>query len=166
MDRHLERLQREIEVVIAGIAEGCAPPAPGKWSSAEILEHLYLSYTGTIKGFERALESGDLTNSRTTWKHRFGTLLVVGIGYFPSGRESPPTARPRGLPAEKVRTDISASIARLDAILGKCEEKFGAGVKVLDHPVLGPFTVAEWRKFHLVHGLHHLKQIRGLQSVA
>ncbi|MGZ7099671.1 MAG: DUF1569 domain-containing protein [Candidatus Angelobacter sp.] len=34
----------------------------------------------------------------------------------------------------------------------------------MDHPVLGPLTAAEWRKFHLVHGLHHVKQIRSLRE--
>jgi hypothetical protein len=35
-------------------------------------------------------------------------------------------------------------------------------VRVLDHPLLGPFSIWQWRKFHLVHGLHHGKQIRNL----
>jgi hypothetical protein len=26
--------------------------------------------------------------------------------------------------------------------------------------VLGPFSIEQWRKFHLVHGRHHVKQIR------
>ena len=164
MDGHLKRLQREIDAVVAGTSAGYRLPDAGKWSAAEVLEHLYLSYTGTIKGFERVRDSGNLSQTHPTWKHKFGTLLVVGIGYFPSGRESPATARPRGLPPEQVRTDISASISRLDAILEQCEEKFGSRAKVLDHPLLGPFTVGQWRKFHLVHGLHHVKQIRRLQA--
>jgi hypothetical protein len=31
---------------------------------------------------------------------------------------------------------------------------------LLDHVILGPLTVKQWKKFHLAHGLHHLKQIR------
>jgi hypothetical protein len=34
----------------------------------------------------------------------------------------------------------------------------------LDHPILGPLTGGQWRKFHLVHGLHHVKQIRRLRE--
>jgi hypothetical protein len=34
----------------------------------------------------------------------------------------------------------------------------------LDHPILGPFSIAQWRKFHLVHGLHHVKQIQRLKD--
>ena len=31
-------------------------------------------------------------------------------------------------------------------------------------PFLGPLSIDQWRKFHLVHGLHHVKQIRRLRS--
>jgi hypothetical protein len=54
----------------------------------------------------------------------------------------------------------------MDRILTECEAKFGKHAKVLDHPILGPFSIAQWRKFHLVHGLHHVKQIRRLRPAA
>jgi hypothetical protein len=53
----------------------------------------------------------------------------------------------------------------MDDCIGRCEEKFGAHRKLLDHPILGPLTAAQWRKFHLVHGLHHVKQIWRLREV-
>jgi len=52
----------------------------------------------------------------------------------------------------------------MDDIIGRCEEKIGRGKKLLDHPILGPLTGTQWRKFHLVHGLHHVKQIRRLRG--
>ena len=69
-------------------------------------------------------------------------------------------ARPRGVPIEKVLAEIGAKIAEMDEIITRCEEKLGARSKLLDHPILGPLTAAQWRKFHLVHGRHHIKQIR------
>jgi hypothetical protein len=30
---------------------------------------------------------------------------------------------------------------------------------MLDHPILGPLTVDQWRKFHVVHTEHHVRQI-------
>jgi hypothetical protein len=56
-------------------------------------------------------------------------------------------------------------IVEMDTILSRCEEKLGHE-KLLDHPILGPLTAAEWKKFHMVHGLHHVKQIRKLQQNA
>jgi hypothetical protein len=54
----------------------------------------------------------------------------------------------------------------MDRCIALCEEKLGSRRKLLDHPILGPLTGAEWRKFHLVHGLHHVKQIRRLREAA
>jgi len=41
-----------------------------------------------------------------------------------------------------------------------CERRFGVTTKIMDHPLLGPLTASQWRKFHLVHGRHHAQQIR------
>jgi hypothetical protein len=171
VDPHLEKLQRELASAIAEFKSDVAkneqlpPQTPGRWSAAEVLEHLYLTYTGTIKGFERLLEAGKLNVSRPTIKQRVGKLMVIGFNHMPAGRESPKTTRPRGLPKEKVLAEITPKIAEMDAFLTHCEEKLGRG-KLLDHPILGPLTAAEWKKFHMVHGLHHVKQIRKLQQSA
>ena len=138
----------------------------GKWCAAEVLEHLYLTYTGTIKGFERVAESGKPTVTPPTWKQRIGKVLVVGLGHMPGGREAPRMARPRGLPTEKVLADIATKIAEMDECISRQEEKFGKGTPLLDHVILGPLTGAQWRKFHVAHGRHHLKQIRRLRESA
>ena len=83
---------------------------------------------------------------------------------MPKGRKSPRVAQPRGVPAEKVRAEISAKIEAMDKIIARCEESFGGHTKLLDHPILGPLTAAQWRKLHLVHSLHHVKQLRRLRQ--
>ena len=167
VDPHLQRLQREISSAVAGLSpQQLTWHPPGKWCAAEVLEHLYLTYTGTVKGFERVAEAGKSLATRQSWKQRGRTFVVVGLGYLPSGREAPPVARPRGVPPEKVLSEIAPKIAEMDTIMTRCEESLGSRNKLLDHPILGPLTAAQWRKFHLVHGLHHVKQIRALQVAA
>jgi hypothetical protein len=168
MDSHLRKLQEEIASAISGLsAEQLYWHPPGKWCAAEVLEHLYLTYTGTVKGFGRVAEAGEPLGSAQSWAQRGRTLLVVGLGYFPSGREAPPVTRPRGLPPEKVLAEIGPKIAEMNDIIARCEETMGARSKLLDHPVLGPLTAGQWRKFHLVHGRHHVKQLwRGALSAA
>jgi hypothetical protein len=159
-------LQEEIAAAVAGLsAEQLIRHPPGKWCAAEVLEHLYLTYTGTVKGFERVAEAGKPLATTQTWTQRGRTLIVVALGYLPSGREAPPVARPRGLPPEKVLVEIGPKIAEMDGNIARCEETFGSRLKLLDHPILGPLTGAQWRKFHLVHGLHHVKQIRRLRKI-
>jgi len=54
MDTHLGKLEQALSGAIAGMSsEELTWHPEGKWCVAEVLEHLYLSYTGTAKGFER-----------------------------------------------------------------------------------------------------------------
>ena len=130
-----------------------------------MLEHLYLTYTGTAKGFERCLEEGKPLASSPTMKQRFRTAVVTGAGYFPTGREAPKVSRPKGTPADKVIADIGPQIAAMDEAIAKCEACHGKSTRLLDHPVLGPLTARQWRKFHWVHGRHHVKQILRLRGM-
>ena len=165
MDPHLKRLQDEVSAAIQGLSsKELSWHRPNKWCLAEILEHLYLTYTGTTKGFSRVLDSGQAHRNTPTVRQRLRAFVVTGVGYFPYGVKSPSVATPRGWPTEKSITEIVSKIAEMDEIMSRCAARFGADTKVLDHPVLGPFSVSQWRKFHLVHGRHHLKQIRQLRS--
>jgi Protein of unknown function (DUF1569) len=163
VDPHLKRLQYEIRTIAESLSSEELNWHPaGKWSAKEILEHLYLTYTGTTKGFTRVLASGAMSR-HPTFKQRIAAMMVVQVGYFPNGVESPAVARPRGTLSEQVMVEIGSKIGEMDAILASCASKFGEHAKVLEHPFLGPFSVAQWRKFHLRHGRHHLKQIQQLR---
>jgi hypothetical protein len=163
MDFYLQRLQDAIATATEDLdAETLLRHPPGKWCAAEILEHLYLTYTGTIKGFERCLEAGKPIARATTPMDRVRTLLVVGFNYLPDGRKAPKNTEPRGLPTERILAEVAAKISAMDLIIARAQEKYGAHARLLDHPILGPLRGPEWCKFHWVHGNHHLKQIRRL----
>jgi hypothetical protein len=171
MDSHLEKLQQAVSDAIKGISvEELSWHPPGKWCAAEVLEHLYLTYTGTIRGFTRVLDAGTPLATSATLKQRARILVVVGLGYMPPGRKAPPMTVPRGLSGATVRAEMGAKIAEMDEIIARCESELGAGRfrrrAMLDHPILGPLTAGQWRKLHLVHGMHHLKQIRGLREAS
>jgi hypothetical protein len=163
----LEQLKHDLETAIDGMTEKqfiWHPPL--KWSAAEVLEHLYLSYTGTTKGFERVLAGSNPLATRGSLRQRVQAFVVLRFDYLPTGRKSPAQTRPKGLPAEKVRNGFPGKIAEMDEIINQCENRLGADTRLLDHPFLGPFTADQWRKFHLLHGLHHRKQIARLREAA
>ena len=165
MDPRLATLQREVASSFRGLSVSqLLRGLPGKWCTAEILEHLLLTYTGTIKGFSRVVAENRSLATKATWRQRVRSLVVVELGYMPTGRKSPAVGLPRGIPAEKVTRDILAAIGEMDDVMSRCSGKFRPRVKVLDHPILGPLSIDQWRKFHLVHGLHHVKQIRHLRG--
>jgi hypothetical protein len=165
MAAHLARLKKSIESAIQGMnADDLSRHAEGKWSVAEILEHLYLSYTGTTKGFERCLAAEKPLATSSTPMQQLKVLLVIGIGKFPPGRKAPKNTQPRGIPKDKIIADIGPQIMAMEEMIDKCEERYGKKTKLIDHPILGPFTAQQWRKFHWVHGRHHVKQILRLQK--
>jgi hypothetical protein len=167
MDTRLEELQQMLSAALDGMsATQMLWHPPGKWCTAEVLEHLYLTYTGTTKGFERVLQAGKPLATRTALRQLSRGWVVLIFGYMPEGRKSPSVALPRGLLPEKVRVEIGEKIRAMDEIITKCEERFGNGAKLLDHPILGALAAPQWRKFHLVHGRHHAKQIRRLREAA
>lgn len=156
----LQQLKVDLEAAVAGMSsDQMRRCVPGKWCAGEVLEHLYLTYTGTIKGLERALAEGRPLATRASLKQRFATLVVVGYGHMPAGRKTPAVAAPRGLDTEDVRARFGDALDTMDALLARCEDRFGRGVKVLDHPILGPLSARQWRRFHDVHGRHHLGQL-------
>lgn len=164
MDSLLEELRQALESAIKGMSDEQMSWHPAeKWCAAEVLEHLYLTYTGTVKGFERVLEVGKPVVARASMRQRVRALVVLGFNHLPEGRKAPKNTVPRGLPAEKVKGEVALKIAAMDEIIAQCEARFGRG-KVLDHPILGPLTAAQWRKFHLIHGRHHVKQILRLRG--
>jgi len=169
VDFYLQRLHDAITTVVRGmnledLTRHPAGASPEKLCAAEVLEHLYLTYTDTIRGFERALNSGRPMASSPTLKQRVATTLVVGLGHMPGGRQAPERTRPRGASAEKVVADIGSRIVAMDELIARSEERHGKRTKLLDHPMLGPLTGKQWRKFHWVHGQHHVKQIQKLRE--
>ncbi|MGO8794203.1 MAG: DinB family protein [Candidatus Sulfotelmatobacter sp.] len=167
MDARLERLKQALESAVSGMSsEQLNWHPPKKWSAAEVLEHLYLTYTGTIKGFDRVFAADKPLATPGSLRHHVRKLVVLGFNYMPEGRQAPETTRPKGLGAEKVRNELAEKIQAMDAIIAQCEAHFGRGVQLLDHPILGPLTATQWRKFHAVHGMHHHKQLVRLRQKA
>ena len=167
MDSRVNRLREDLESAVRGMSsEQMSWHLPGKWCASEVLEHLYLTYTGTIKGFERVLKTDAPLATRASLTQRVLTFVVVGLGYLPAGRKTPAVAHPRGLSTEHVRNEIGTTLVAMDAIIAQCESRFGRRVKLLDHPILGPLTAPQWRTLHLVHGRHHQKQLLQLREQA
>jgi hypothetical protein len=158
------RLQSCLAIVLdatSGVSpEAAARRAGDRWSVVEIVEHLQRAYSGTAKGFERCLEKGAPLATSATLSQSLQVFALINLGYFPQGRKAPKHIIPTGavtLPdaIEGVRRDL----AWLDDTALRIRSVFG-DVKVLDHPLLGAFTLDQWLRFHLVHTKHHEKQIR------
>ncbi|MGH9202386.1 MAG: DUF1569 domain-containing protein [Vicinamibacterales bacterium] len=162
MNDYLDRCRRILEHATASIpADKAAQRVDGRWSIVEIVEHLQRTYSRTAKGFERCLENDGPNATPISWRGRLNQFVIVKLGYFPPGRQSPKQVLPTGdlddLPSalDQVRRDL----AWLDRAAIQVRHRLGSG-KMLDHPVLGALSVDEWLRFHWIHTRHHEKQIR------
>lgn len=158
-------LRNQLAKAIDGMsAEDLARHPEGKWSSAEILDHLNLTYRGTIKNCERCLAAGKSGASVDRNSKRWQRRVVIWLGYLPSGRKSPGPALPRGTPIAQLTTEVFENITCMENVIAACDAQFGRGKSIAEHPILGPLTAREWRKFHWVHGRHHARQIVRLKN--
>src|SRR5271170_448055 len=111
MHPQLQSLQDAIAAATRGMSvEDLALHAEGKWSAAEVLEHLYLTYAGTIKGCERCLGEGKTLARTPTLRDWIKSSLVIRLGHFPKGRKSPDRVLPKGMPPREVLNAISSTL--------------------------------------------------------
>jgi hypothetical protein len=138
----------------------------GKWSAAEVLEHLSLAFDHTVRGMNRCLEAGKNLGDEPSLKQRLFHMIVLDLKHFPTGRQAPTMVVPKGQmggleAVEKIRTNLIA----MDQKLTECRERLGTKGKLANHPVLGPLSNEQWCEFHYVHTKHHMKQVRALRGM-
>ena len=158
MHSYLQRVQQAIDEAVRGLSlEQLAWHREGKWSAAAILEHLSLTYSGTAKGLQRGLDA-------PSTRQRVASFVVTGLRFMPPGRKAPAMVVPKGASPETVVADVRRNLIAADDAISRCEARFGTGVKIANHPILGPLTARQWRTFHLVHARHHMKQIARIRQ--
>ena len=166
MNRYLQRAHDALQHCAGALTqEQLAARPPGKWSIAEILEHLALTYSGTTAGAERAAARQRLTARRGDLRSRFRAFVVVECGYLPTGVEAPKRVVPVGIDPGTALAAAIGNLEKMDAALERAAATFGAGAKLMDHPIIGPLSTRQWRRFHWVHTRHHVRQIRARIAV-
>jgi hypothetical protein len=167
MDSYLRAAWTEIEGATRGLGPdqlARAAALPGRWTIPQILEHLMLAFAGNTKAFEKALASGEARGRPAVLKQRIGRLLVVDLGYFPKARAPEMTIPSGSVPPEQIVEAVRLALDTLDGTLDRVAARFGDDALVANHPYFGGMTVAQWRKFHWRHTVHHARQIRRLST--
>jgi hypothetical protein len=161
-----QRFATELDGISAQALETHPSDYPDCWNARQIVEHLVLTYRLSATTFQERLKKGRPTQAPVKLNHRMTRFVVLGIGVMPGRRKAPPMVTPAGMPdpvldgaalVSLFRTELQA----MDALLGPCRERFGKQT-FANHQVLGPLSAEQWRRFHLVHARHHLKQLQRL----
>jgi len=139
---------------------------PSSWTIQQVVEHLLLTYDSTASSFQTRLAKGTPTLTRPTPAHRTAQFVVITLGLMPGRRKAPPEVTPStsaaALSGEQLIQSVSETIARLNAVIQQAENSF-VRQRCLSHFALGPLTVDQWRRFHLSHGHHHIRQIAAIR---
>src|SRR5206468_7094463 len=116
MDRYLQQARAILDEAISGMSdEQLAAARNGKWSVAQILEHLSLAFGATTAGMERTAVAEKLEVRAPSVRDRVATLLVTRFGYIPTGRKAPAYTMPAGIaPTEAIRK-LRENLAEMDA---------------------------------------------------
>jgi hypothetical protein len=135
-----------------------APIAPGKWSPAEIAQHLALSYAPAIA----ELEGGRGYAIRlAAWQRFFARTFVVPrilAGKFPERAPAPRESRPTGgaaTPAEGARLLRESA----EKFAHRLAEARAAGPVRVTHPYFGRLDAPVILRILSVHARHHLAQL-------
>lgn len=166
MNSVLDLLQREITSSLHGLdaTQTQLRPlsAPEKWSIQQIVEHLLLTYSGAETALNARLAKRRPTAAKPSALQRIQQFAVYRLEYFPGGRQAPDIVTPANgtspLSGEELATAVQDRLTRFDIFCTEAEQLFGSK-QCASHNVLGPLSVDQWRRFQLIHGRHHLKQI-------
>ena len=172
MDPILQQLHQEIANAIEGLdsaeTQFVPPSSPEKWSIQQIVQHLCLTYAFTETAFEARIVKGSPTRAIPTLEQRIYQFSLITLGIFPSGREAPERVAPPRIASPVCGSDLALyageHLTRIDKLSHQAEALFGPSRRCISHMMLGPLSIHQWRRFHLIHGRHHLKQIRSIRS--
>jgi hypothetical protein len=175
MDSTLHQLQREIAFVLKGLDASQTQLRPAsrrassdRWSIQQIVEHLLLTYAGTETALSARIAKRKPTLAKPSLPQHLAQYTVVRLGYFPTGRKAPPLVTPptttHPLSGDELTQAAIQHLEHLDQCCTEASGLFGSVERCATHMSLGPLSIEQWRKFQLIHGEHHLKQIVAIRK--
>ena len=139
-----------------------------QWSAQQLVEHLVMTYSNTSDVLEERLAKKRVTRNRSTLLQRVLQIASISLGRFPHGLAAPSHVRPGqlgwpSLNGAELTTAMKDELERMDELLEACRTRFGLQ-RVASHFIFGPLRVDQWRRFHVIHARHHMKQLAKIQK--
>ncbi len=159
------RLFRSVENLSE--AERTFRPAPGKWSIAEVLEHVSLVESNVLRLLQIALRKADAAGGGD--RPEGEPFAAVSIKEFVEQAatrkyQSPEAAIPTGsATVADSRARLEETRAALDS-LRPLVERLDCTRMLYPHPAFGPLNIYQWLAFIGVHQSRHRQQIEALKE--
>jgi hypothetical protein len=167
LERAVSQIANEVRVLDAQSAQLHPRGLPHKWNAQQVVEHLVLSYRLTSAALEARLNKGRVARNQTRTHLQWALqLMILSFGAFPRGVPAldetvPVKGRFAAMDGRQLSDLFLQEAEAMDTLLDTCRRRFGID-RVGEHPWLGPLRVDQWRRFHVVHGLHHVVQLRSI----
>jgi hypothetical protein len=159
LDRELEELRAAVETV--PLERRRERPAPGRWSVAEVLEHLAKVERSVMKACERQIaatrEAGLPRETETS--SVLPLLPLERIANRDRVIVAPDRLHPLGMDPIAAWADIERTRARFNEFIRGCDG-IALAQMAFAHPVLGPLNLYQWLLFAAGHHARHAAQVR------
>lgn len=136
-------------------------PAPGKWSPAQVTEHVTLAYEKTRDILANPPTGGVPWYLRPLVRY-FYVRPILKTGKFPANTKAPRQFRPSDAAAP-----ADTLVSRLESAAGGLERDLegiaGQGRRAIIHPIFGKIPLPDALRFQALHTAHHRRQLPPLQ---
>lgn len=161
-DRHraLEAHHQAVQKFLASAravapAQWDQPRSAGKWSRAQVVEHLALAYEASCEALQgRATGPVPPRALRPLLR----TLLlrpILWLGRFPTRLTAPASLQPNTDPA-----DAPSLLSLLESATNRfAAQAAAASSDHMDHPAFGRLTIVDFIRFQEIHTRHHRSQL-------
>jgi hypothetical protein len=159
VSHHLARLEPMVLHPVRGIAGADWHRAPdGKWSIAQIMQHLAIGIDLVGEAFEGL--SGEAPMERQSKPYQSALRhLTLGIGKYPGTLKALPHAKPDAKPdPELVAAQFRMGVEQYRTLAAEWPTEKQL-TRFVSHPVLGELNFPEWVRFHYLHCRHHATEI-------
>jgi hypothetical protein len=130
----------------------------GKWSIAQIVEHLAIAFDLVATGFA-SLPEGEPKERQATPAQAVLRHALLGSGELPKGMRAPDISHPSDDPdPELVVARFRMGVEQTRTLVEDWPQERQVS-SFLRHPVLGDLNLPEWVRFHYVHCSLHARQI-------
>lgn len=159
VSRQLARLEPMVLHPVRGLddTEWHRAP-PGKWSVAQIVQHLAIGVDVVAGTFERRADRSEMQRRSKPYEALL-RHLVLGLGTVPGGLTAAKGTEPADQPEpELITAQFRMGVERLRSMTEDwpAERQLARFVR---HPYLGDLNLPEWVRFHFLHCRHHARQI-------
>jgi DinB family protein len=134
------------------------PIAPGKWSPAQIVEHVAISTEVALKAIKGDKTVGSFPRLFRAIPRAMVFNPTLKKGAFPKRMKGPAIFAP-----SKEHISFDASAARIERAVTSLEahvrDLAKAGTHAFDHGFFGRLKIADYVRFNGLHANHHEKQL-------